>query len=139
VLFRLVPQHGRRWSRVILSARDVSAGLSEPVEACMTDLRARLKEAADWAELHARQGQDVNRHSDEGDQVIVLDDEAADTLCKRWQRPATVVRIKSPYNYLVDMGDGRVLHVHASMMCDLHTHVQSGDIISEIIVKNLTV
>jgi len=43
VLFRLVPRHGRRWSQGIPSARDVSAGLSEPVEACMTDLRARLK------------------------------------------------------------------------------------------------
>ena len=60
----------------------------------MTDLHDRLKKAADWAELHARHGQDVNQHSDEGDQVIVLDDDAADTLCKRWQGPATVVRIK---------------------------------------------
>ena len=94
VLFRLVPRHGRRWSRVIPSARDGSAGLSKPVEACMTDLRDRLKKTADWAKLHARHGQDVNKHSDEGDQVIVLDDDAADTLCKRWQGPATVVRIK---------------------------------------------
>ena len=83
-LFRLVPRHGRRWSRVIPSARDVSAGLSKPVEAYMTDLHDRWKKTADWAELHARHGQDVNQHSDEGDQVIVLDDDAADTLCKRW-------------------------------------------------------
>jgi len=44
--------------------RDVSAGLSKPVEACMIDLRVRLKETADWAELHDRHGQDVNQHSD---------------------------------------------------------------------------
>jgi len=130
VLFRLVPQHGRRWSRVIPSARDVSAGLSKPVEGCMTDVRDRLKKTADWAKLHARQSQDVNRHFDEGDQVIVLDDDAADKLCKRWQGPATVVRIKSPYSYLVDMGDGRVRHVHASIMYKFHMHVQSCDIIS---------
>jgi len=80
----------------------------------MTDLRARLKKAADWAELHARHGQEVYTHnhnvrskdkrSDEGDKVIIFDDDAAVKLCKRWQSPATVVRIKSPYSYLVDMG-----------------------------------
>ena len=99
VLFRVVPQHGRRWSRGIPSARDVSAGLSKSVEAWMTDLRDRLKKAADWAELHARHSQDVNRHSDDGDQVIVLNDDAADKLCKRWQRPATGVRVMSPDSY----------------------------------------
>ena len=72
----------------------------------MTDLRARLKKAVDWAELHARQGQEVYTHNhnlrsrdkrfDEGDNVIVLDDYATGKLCKRWQGPATVVRIKSP-------------------------------------------
>jgi len=133
-LFRLVLRHGRRWSRGIPSARDVSAGLSEPIEAytvssgalnstptnsnqaCMTDLRARLKEAANWAKLHAPHGQDVNRHSDEGDRVIVLNDDAVDTLCKRWQRPAAVVRIMSTDSCLIDIGDGRVRYVHASVM-----------------------
>jgi len=131
VLFRLVPQHGHRWSQVIPSARDVSAGMSKSVEACMTDLRDRLKKTADWAELHARHGQDVNKHSDEGDQVIVIDDDAADKLYKRWQRPATVVRVISPDSYFIDIGDGRVRHVHASIMCKFHVHVQSCDIISE--------
>jgi len=72
VLLRVV-QRRRRWSRVIPSARDVSAGLSKSVEACMTNLHDRVKKTADWAELHARHGQDVNNHYDEGDQVIVLD------------------------------------------------------------------
>ena len=97
----------------------------------MTDLRERLKKAADWAELHARHGQDVDKRSDEGDHVIVLDDDAAGKLCKRWQRPATVVRIISPDSYFIDIGDGRVRHVHASIMCNFHVHVQSYDIISE--------
>ena len=34
--------------------RNVSADLGKPVESYTTDLRARLKKAADWAELHAR-------------------------------------------------------------------------------------
>ena len=97
----------------------------------MIDLRVRLKETADWAELHDRHGQDVNQHSDEGDQVIVLNDDAVDKLYERWQDPATVVRIKSAYSYLVDMGDGRVRHVHANKMSKFHVRVQSCNIISE--------
>jgi len=106
--------------------QDISADLGKPVEGYMTDLRARLKKAADWAELHAQHGQEVYTHNynvrsrdkrfDEGDTVIVLDDDAAGKLCKRWQGSATVVRVKSPYSYVVDMGDGRVRHVHANEM-----------------------
>jgi len=68
----------------------------------MTNLRGRLKKAADWAALHARHGQEVYTHNynrrsrdkrfDDGDKVIVLDDDATGKLCKRWQGPATVVR-----------------------------------------------
>jgi len=135
VLLRVVQRRGRRWHRVIPSARDVSAGLSKSVEACMTDLHDRWKKTADWAELHTRHGQDVNQHSDEGDHVIVLDSDAAGRLCKRWQDPATVVPVMSPDSYLTDIGDGRVRHVYAGMMCNFHAHIQSCDIISEIDVN----
>ena len=81
----------------------------------------RLKSAADWAEVHARHGQEVyvhnyklrsrDKHFNEGDTVIVLNDEASGKFSKRWEGPATVLRVKSPYSYMVDMGDGRVRHV----------------------------
>jgi len=99
VLLRVVQRRRRQWRRVVPSARNVSAGLSKQVEACMIDVRVRLKETVDSAELHARHSQDVDKHSDEGDQVIVLDDDATGKLYKRWQGPATVVRIMSPDNY----------------------------------------
>ena len=120
VLLRVVQRRRRQWRRVVPSARDVSAGLSKPVEACMIDLRVPVTKTADWAELHARHSQDVDKRSDEGDQEIVLDDDAADKLCERWRDPATVVRIISPDSYFIDIGDGRV------------RYVQSCDIISEI-------
>ena len=76
----------------------------------MTNLRGRLKKAADWAALHARHGQEVYTHNynlrsrdkrfDEGDKVIVLDKDAAGKLRKLWQGAATVVRVKSPYKKL---------------------------------------
>jgi len=96
----------------------------------MTDLHDRLKKAADWAELHARHGQDVDKRFDEGDKVLVLDDDATGKLCKRWQGPATVVRVMSPDSYFIDIGDGHVRHVRASILCKFQMHVQSCDIIS---------
>jgi len=78
--------------------RDVSADLGKSVEDYMIDLRGGLKKAADWAELHARHGQEEythnhnlrskDKHFDEGDKVIVLDDHTAGKLCKRWLRVA---------------------------------------------------
>ena len=49
-----------------------------------------------------------------GDQVIVLAPEGGNQLRIRWQGPATVVKVKPPHNYLVDMEDGSVRKVHAN-------------------------
>ena len=99
----------------------------------MVDLRDRLKKAADSAELHARHGQDVDKRFDEGDKVIVLDDDAAGKLREKWQDPATVVCITSPHSYFIDIGDGRVRHVYTRLTCkcNFHVNIQSCDIISE--------
>jgi len=94
----------------------------------MDGLRRRLKDAADWAELHARHGQEVYvhnhnlrskyKHFNEGDTVIMLNDEST----------ANVLHVKSLYScYLVDMGDGRVRHVLANKMRKFHAHVQGCD------------
>jgi len=108
----------------------------------MSELRDHLKEAADWATLHAHRGQEVythnynlrsrDKHFAEGDKVIVLDDDAASKMCKRWLGPATVIRVKSPYSYLVDLNDGRVKHVHANKMRKFNVRVQGLNVISEM-------
>jgi len=74
-------------------SHDVRADLGQPIEDYMTDLRNRLKHAADWAKLHAQHGQEVyvhhynlrsqDKHLVEGDKVIVLDDNIAGKLCPR--------------------------------------------------------
>ena len=61
--------------------------------------------------------------------MIVLDDDASGKICQRWQGPATVVKVKSPYSYLVDMGDGRVRHVHANKIRKFHVRVQGCNVI----------
>ena len=80
--------------------RDVRADLGKPVEEYMGDLRRRLKSAADWAALHAKHGQEIyvlnynlrsrDKHFDEGDTVIVLNDEAY-IISDRVQRQCCVL------------------------------------------------
>jgi len=48
--------------------------------------------------------------------VIVLAPDNSGKVCNRWCGPATVIKVKSPHSYLVDMGDGNVRHVHANKM-----------------------
>jgi len=121
--------------------RDVQSVLPKSIETHMADLQYRLQQAADWARLHAEHGQAVYAYHHnlrsrdktfyEGDTVIVLDEEATGKLCKRWHGPATVVRVKSTHSYLVDMGDGRIKHVHANKMRKYNVRVQSCNVISD--------
>ena len=115
--------------------RAVRAEIGRPVEDCMDGLRRRLEDVADWVEveLRARHGQEVyvhsynlrskDKHFNEGDTVIMLSDESK----------ANVLHVKSQYtcNYLVDMGDGRVRHVHANKMRKFYGRVQGCNVISE--------
>ena len=61
------------------------------------------------------------KHFKDGDTVIMLNDEST----------ANVLHVKSPYSYLVDMGDGRVRHVHTNKMRKFHARVQACNVISE--------
>jgi len=72
-----------------------------------------------------------DKHFAEGDQVIILDVDASGKMCKRWQGPGPVVMVKAPYSYLVDMGDGRVRHVHANKMRKFLVRVQGCNVIND--------
>jgi len=61
---------------------------------------------------------------DVGEQVIVLALENVGKLCNRWQGPGTVIKVKSPHSYLVDMGNGNVRHIHANKMRKFIARVQ---------------
>ena len=63
--------------------------------------------------------------------MIILDVDASGKMCKRWQGPVTVVKVKAPYSYLADMGDGRVRHVHANKMRKFQVRVQGCNVISD--------
>jgi len=46
----------------------------------------------------------------------VLAPENTGKMDNRWLGPGTVVRVKSPYSYLVDLGNGNIRHMHANKM-----------------------
>ena len=125
--------------------RDITADLSQPVEDYLTDLKAKLESAADFAKQHSKHEQEqyVSRYNlrsqdknfDVGDHVIVLAPENKGKLCNRWQGPGTVIKVKSPHSYLVDMGHGNVRHIHANKMRKFIARVQGCGIIADCDVE----
>ena len=69
---------------------------------------------AEYAERYNRRAKD--KHFVEGDLVVVLAPPNAGKLYPWWCGPATVVKVKSLYNYLVDMVDSQIRHLHANKM-----------------------
>jgi hypothetical protein len=66
------------------------------------------------------------------DRVIVLiPDTMHSKLYSRWTGPATVVKVKSPYSYLVDTPYGSRKHYHANKLRPFVVRVQSLGIIQE--------
>ena len=100
------------------------ASLAQPVADYLLDLRSKLSEAAEFAQSHtdaAQQGYAAHynlrarqKKFQEGDQVIGLAPENTGKMGNRWLGPGTVVKVKSPYSYLVDLGNGNVRHLHAN-------------------------
>ena len=66
----------------------------------------------------------------EGDQVIVLEPENTSKMVNRWLGLGTVVKVKSPYSYLVDLGNGSVHHIHANKMRHFAARVQGCGVIA---------
>jgi len=60
-----------------------------------------------------------------GQQVLVLiPDTTASKLFSKWRGPATVVAVRSPYSYEVNL-DGNVRHYHANHLRKYHVRVES--------------
>jgi len=124
---------------------DPSASLAQPVADYLLDLRSKLSEAAEFAQSHtesAQQGYAAHynlrarqKEFQEGDQVIVLAPKNTGEMGNRWLGPSTVVRVKSPYSYLVDLGNGNVRHMHANKMRHFVARIQGCGVIAECDTK----
>ena len=105
---------------------DTSASLAHPVEDYLIDLKSKLSETANFAQNHADAAQQSyaahynlrarQKKLQEGDQVIVLAPENTSKIGNRWLGPDTVVKVKSPYSYLVDLGNGMLTKCVISLL-----------------------
>jgi len=119
---------------------DTGASLAQPVEAYLIDLRSKLSEAAEFAQGHTEATQQSHvahynlrarqKKFQEGDHVIVLAPENTGKMGNRWLGPGTIVKAKSPYSYLVDLGNGNIRHLHANKMRHFIVRVQGCGVIA---------
>jgi hypothetical protein len=117
--------------------------LAKPVADYLCDLREKLASANEYADEHMRTSQskwasryNLRAHDkkfDVGEQVLILTpDSTSSRLWSRWRAPATVVEIKSPHSYIVEI-DGARQHVHANKLRKYDVRVD------EVVCNSLTV
>ena len=66
-----------------------------------------------------------DKHFECGERVLILTpDSSSSRLFSKWTGPATVVEVRSPYSYTVEL-DGVRKHFHANKLRKFHTRVDS--------------
>jgi len=101
----------------------------------LRNVQQKLEVAAKYASSHAEVEQDrykkyqnlrsADKHFEVGQQVLVLiPDTTASKLFSKWKGQATVVAVRSPYSYEVNLY-GNVRHYHANHLRKYHIRVES--------------
>ena len=100
-----------------------------PVE-ILSELQQTLEHIHDEARTHSEREQRrhatfynlkaKDKHFDVGQMVIVLLPDSTNKLMSRWQGPATVVEMKSPYSYLIELPGGQRRVLHANKLRSYH-------------------
>jgi len=67
----------------------------------------------------------VDKHFQIGQKVIVLIPDSTNKFLCRWQRPGTVVSVKLPYSYLVELEQGQCRWLHANRLRPYHARVNA--------------
>jgi len=101
----------------------------------LRDVQQKLEVAAEYASSHAEVEQErykkyqnlrsADKHFEVGQHVLILipDTTASKLFCK-WKGPATVVAVRSPYSYEVNL-DANVRYYHANHLRKYHVRVES--------------
>jgi len=119
-----------------IGERELPLSLGKTAEEYLQDLKTNLEMARAYAEFYTEYEQrksteyynlrSMDRRYTVGEKVIVLaPDPKGAKFFNRWQGPGTVVEVKSPYSYLVEVGDKR-RHVHANKIRKYHERIQSA-------------
>ena len=102
----------------------------------LAELQSNLKSIHDYAASHAAVEQQryvdqynkraTDKHFQVGQQVIVLLPDSTNKLMKKWQGPGTIVQIKSPYSYLVELDRGQRRWLHANLLRPYHARINQA-------------
>jgi len=66
-----------------------------------------------------------DKHFDVGEQVLIFSpDSTSSRMFSKWTGPATVVEVRSPYSYIVEL-DGVRKHFHANKLRKFHVRIDS--------------
>jgi len=113
---------------------------NKPVEQYISELKIHLESIREVAEKHASVAQEqyakyYNAHScdktfKEDEEVIVLEKDSSSKTFARWQT-GTVVRVLSPYSYIVAMPNCSTHHLHANRMRKLVLHSYNVRIVND--------
>jgi hypothetical protein len=105
--------------------RELPPSLGTSAVQYLQQLKENLEIALDKAQVYSKEAQSQyaryyntrsrDKHFKVNDKVVILlPDTTHSKLYSRWQGPATIKRVRSPYSYDIDMGDGSVRHLHAN-------------------------
>ena len=92
----------------------------------LRDLHDKLQIAGKYAEIHTKQAQQQytapynrrakDKHFDLNDKVLILQpDNTKSRVFSKWKGPATIVQVKSPHSYVVDL-EGTKYRLHANQL-----------------------
>ena len=98
---------------------------SKPVEQYLNELKKQLETTREFAEQHAKVAQEQyakyynvrarDKTFEVDEEVIILEKDSGSKTFARWQT-GTVVRVLSPYSYIVALPNGSRRHLHANRL-----------------------
>ena len=123
--------------------RPLPLNIGKKPEEYLQSLKENLEMARAYADYYANAEmkryatnynlRSTDRHYELGDKVAVLSpDSTGAKLYSRWHGPGTIVEVKSPYSYIVEL-DGRKRHVHANKIKKFNERIEQA------LVQNCTV
>jgi hypothetical protein len=98
--------------------RELPAELNKTAVEYLEDLQDKLETAQHYADERSKVAQNryVSRYN------LLQRDSTASKVFSRWRGPAEIVEVKSPYSYIVVLGDARY-HMHANDIRKYHVRV----------------
>ena len=123
-------QHGVQPRGVLALIKEQWSGFQtlpteKPVSQYLSELKSHLETTREFAEKHAQVAQEqytkyynvraCDKSFKEGEEVIVLEKDSGSKSFARWQT-GKIIRVLSPYSYIVAMPNGSRRHLHANRL-----------------------